>query len=184
MCNPLLALAVVQAGQQIGAQQSQLAQQKDIFNATEKSATNNAFETYNALARRQIEDSSSLQTSMNQNAERARAARSTAAVSAAEAGTGGASVEALLGEYTRAELNYQAGLIRKQRFVDIQYENEKRAARYGAQSAINAAVPTAAGPDYIGAALRIGGGYIDARESSSTVGPDGKRIYHGIGYGD
>jgi hypothetical protein len=184
VCDPVSLFAIsasiagVQAGATIYNQQQQADFQKDLFRVNKQAANENALAGYAALARRDTEEHIAATQAIQQNANRAAAARGTARVAAAESGVSGNSAEAVIDEFTRSELDYQQAVIRRKTFADAQLMEQKRAVRSGQQAAILSALPTITGPDYLGAALRLGEQVAGAYYQNTTYSPStGKRTF-------
>jgi hypothetical protein len=96
-------------------------------------------------------------------------AAATAKASANEIGVSGNSVDALIGDYHASEGRYLNSLDTQNQWNRTQAGVEKQGQAATAQRQIN----SVAAPDFIGAALRIGGGALDAY--NMTYGKDAKR---------
>lgn len=92
------------------------------------------------------------QKAQDQQIEMLKAA-ATAQASAGESGTAGNSVDALIGDYHAAEGRYMNSLSVQNQMNRQQAGMEKQAQQASAQNQVNAV----AKPDFLGAALRIGG---------------------------
>lgn len=144
--------------------------QKAQYEATKEAATANAISQYNALLTRQQQESAAAAQAIDQSAMRAAQAASTARVTAGETGTGGASMDALLNEYRRQELGFAQTTIRNQTWQNAQIQLNMEGIRANQQAQIAAAVPKPVQqPDYLGAALRIGAGALDAYGTYADV---------------
>ena len=185
MCEPVtiisLGLAAASTAAGLVTQQQAINQQKDIYKVNKGLADDNALSGYAALARRQIEENAAASTAINENSLRAEAARSTARVSAAEAGVGGAGLQGLLDEFRQQEAAYQQSVVRRKTFADIQIEEEKKGVRAGQQAQTLASLPGADRPDYLGAALRLGSSVTQLGIDTSTFDKStGKRAYFDV----
>jgi hypothetical protein len=108
------------------------------------------------------------QKAQDQQIEMLKAA-ATARASANEAGVSGNSVDALIGDYHAAEGRYMNSLDTQNQWNRAQADMQKQGQAVQAQNQIN----SVAAPDYLGAALRIGGGGIDAY--NKTYGRNGAK---------
>lgn len=169
-----LALTVVAAGvgvaQQAANTRAQERYQNAQFKATKEAATANAITQYNALQVRQQQETAAAAQAIDQSSMRAAQAAGTARVTAGETGTGGASMSALLNEYRRQELGFAQTTIRNQTWQNAQIQLNMEGIRANQQAQIAAAVPKPVEqPDYIGAALRIGAGAMDAAGTYADI---------------
>lgn len=150
------------------------------FKATKEAATANAITQYNALQVRQQQETAAAAQAIDQSSMRAAQAASTARVTAGETGTGGASMDALLNEYRRQELGFAQTTIRNQTWQNAQIQLNMEGIRANQQAQIAAAVPKPVEqPDYIGAALRIGAGALDAYGTYADITYKQTGVYPG-----
>lgn len=95
-----------------------------------------------------------------ENNLQAQKAMSTARVSAGEAGVSGLSVDALLSEIDGTRSRYNDSVSANLTDTVDEMNNQRTSAARNARSAVNQ-LKTPQAPDYIGAALRIGGAAVD-----------------------
>jgi len=91
----------------------------------------------NAIRARQLQEQQALARQRQQASQEVRSAKATALVQAGEAGISGLSVDALLADFTRQELNYQEAVLREQQNKDAYYNEQLRQNRM--QSSFNMA---------------------------------------------
>lgn len=149
------------------------AYQKRQYEQTRASATASAISQYNALLARQQQETAVASQAIDTNAARAAAAMATARTTAGQAGAAGQSVSALLGEYRMQELGFQQTNIRNMTWANAQIKLNMEGIRANQQAQIAAAAPKPVPmPDYLGAALRIGGSFMDATANyANWAGP-------------
>ena len=157
MCEPttLMALSIASSvagvyGQQQAANAQEAANQRQYQNIMEARAAN-----INQTNLMQQQERESAMQRQEENNLRARAAKSTAAVSAGESGISGLSVDALLADLgtqqNRFNTSVDTNFDRTTQAIAIQRDN----ASINAASQVNQ-LKTPQAPDYLGAALRIG----------------------------
>ena len=121
MCNPV-ALAIVgglQAGVQYAGQQKQAKQQQRYQAQAAEAERQRFIQEQSAMRMRQAQEQEAMNTELGDIALKSREALSRAGVSAGEAGVSGASVDALLDDYTRQEADYRVALTRQQELQNI-----------------------------------------------------------------
>lgn len=158
------AVGVVSQSQQASAQKRANEQQR--MNAVTAAQTN-----YEASNTQLTQEGKAASEKARQAQIQGQKDAATAATSAGEAGVAGLSVQALLNELSGNTLenttNIEANYLRQKDAAYYQRENITNST----QSTINT-LPTVTSPDYLGAALKIGTGYIDYRKNIDT--PAGK----------
>jgi hypothetical protein len=179
-----LAITTISAGVSVAQQQAnakaQAKYQNAQFKATKEAATANAITQYNALQTRQQQETAAAAQAIDMSSMRAAQAASTARVTAGETGTGGASIDALLNEYRRQELGFAQNTIRNQTWQNAQIQLNMEGIRANQQAQIAAATPRPVEqPDYIGAALRIGAGALDAMGTYGDITYKQTGVYPG-----
>jgi len=154
MCDPISMTVAMSSALSI----AQLAGQAQQYTANARNAAQ-AMRTQNTQTNTNIQqnEAANSQKAQDQQVEMLKAA-ATAAASAGESGTDGNSVDALIGDYHAAEGRYLNSLDVQNRWNRAQAENEKQGQSVSAQNQVN----SVAKPDYIGAALRIGGDSLNA----------------------
>lgn len=121
MCNPV-ALAVVgglQAGAQFAGQRQQARQQRRYQAQAAEAERQRFIQEQSAMRMRQAQEQEAMNRELGDIALKSREALSRAGVSAGEAGVSGASVEALLDDYTRQEADYRVALTRQQELQNV-----------------------------------------------------------------
>lgn len=120
MCTPLaipIATAVIGAassGLQYAGQRRQ-AQQQAAFQAQSAAAERQrALQEQSSIRLRQAQEQEATARELEQVSKKSREALARARVSAGEAGVAGASVQALMDDYTRQEAGYRAAILRQQ----------------------------------------------------------------------
>ena len=155
MCDPITALTVittvasVSAQQQAADAQSQTNQRQ--YENTMRARAANLNQTN--LMQQQEREAGSQQ--LEQNNMAARAARSTATVSAGESGISGLSVDALLSDLGTRQNRFNSSVVSNYDNSSMAIANQRENIDINAASQINS-LKTPAMPDYFGAALRIG----------------------------
>jgi hypothetical protein len=173
----LATIAATTAASVVAQQQAASAQQKadEINRANAKQAADNAFnlQTTQENIRLLQEGDEKSQKQFN-NALQAKKARSTASVAAGEVGVSGVSVDTLLADYSASEARYNDALQTNLENETIQSQFNMKGYDATRQSRINQfnQAKVYKQPDYFGAALRIGGGAVDAY--SRYILPDKK----------
>lgn len=178
MCNPaaMLAMTVASTALQIQQKQEQADNTNKLADAQEKIINKATVDSYAQLNRQGVEEA------QNASVEGARLNRemqsrvASARVSAAGAGFGGMSVDALLLDLsgkgleaaTTAETNYARGsAFRADQAIELQNRNVGDKSRLQRGSGVN-------GADMLGAGLRIGGAYAqykkDTKPNTGTAG--------------
>jgi hypothetical protein len=121
MCNPV-ALAVVgglQAGAQYAGQRKQAKQQQRYQGQAAEAERQRFIQEQSAMRMRQAQEEEAMNVELGDIALKSREALSRAGVSAGEAGVSGASVDALLNDYTRQEADYRVAVTRQQELQNI-----------------------------------------------------------------
>ena len=116
MCHPaaLAVISGVQAGMQFAAQRQQ-ARQQAAYQAQAAAAERQRFmQEQTSLRMRQAQEQEAVGRELEQVSRKSQEALARARVSAGEAGVAGASVQALMDDYTRQEAGYRSALLRQQ----------------------------------------------------------------------
>jgi hypothetical protein len=167
------------AAQFFGQQQMASAQadyQQKMYDQNKKIADQAATDQYQGLGTRTYQEREAAALDIMNASRAAREAMSTARVSAGEAGVAGSSTDALLQDFERRQFEYTYGRSRSQDFREASIEDQKKAIRSQRQGRVLAMLPKPIEkPSFLGAALRIGAGYMDAQRMFSTpvMNPDG-----------
>ena len=163
----------------IGQQQQASAMadyQQQMYDQNKKIADQAATDQYQGLGTRTYQEREAAALDIMNASRAAREAMSTARVSAGEAGVSGSSTDALLQDFERRQFEYTYGRSRSQDFREASIEDQKKAIRSQQQGRVLAMLPKPIEkPSFLGAALRIGAGYMDAQRMFSTpvMNPDG-----------
>ena len=168
MTQVMTAISVAQSiAGVIGQQQAASAQaeyQQQMFDQNKKIADQAAVDQYQGLGTRTYQEREAAALDIMNASRAAREALGTARVSAGEAGVSGSSTDALLQDFERRQFEYTYGRSRSQDFREAAFEDQKKAIRSQQQGRILSMLPKPQEkPDYFGAALRIGAGYMDAK---------------------
>ena len=162
MCNAtammVLNVAATVAG--VYGQQQQAKAQKDYNDQQAK----NTMEAYKANLEQtnlmQSQEHAAATQKVNENNRAAEAAKATALVSAGESGISGLSVDALLANLSGEQARYNESVNQNYQNASMAIDNQRTNAQVNAASQINS-LKTPQAPDYLGAALRIGGAIYD-----------------------
>lgn len=122
MCNPAAAMAVVQVAQQgfqYAGQRKQAKQQAAFQAQAAATERQRALQEQTSLRMRQAQEQEATARELEQVSRKSREALARARVSAGEAGVAGASVQALMDDYTRQEAGYRSALQRQQELSTI-----------------------------------------------------------------
>ena len=123
MCDPVSAtLAVVSVASSMSqyAGQRKQARQQQRYQAQAAEAERQRFiQEQSALRMRQAQEQEAMNRELGDISVKSREALSRARVSAGEAGVSGASVDALLDDYTRQEADYRVAITRQQELKDV-----------------------------------------------------------------
>ena len=121
MCHPavLAAVGVASAGAQYAGQRQQAKQQRRYQSQAAEAERQRFIQEQSALRMRQAQEQEAMNAELGDIALKSREALSRAGVSAGEAGVSGASVDALLDDYTRQEADYRVALTRQQELQNI-----------------------------------------------------------------
>ena len=111
------------------------------------------------LQNREDEENKRATKSLVSNTKAAEAARATAAVAAGESGVSGLSVDALLGDVTRQEIENQNTVLETQDFGQRQRQLDREGLAISTQSQINQ-LPLVEFPDFFEFAFDIGSNFI------------------------
>lgn len=163
----------------IGQQQQASAMadyQQQMHDQNTQIANQAATDQYQGLGTRTYQEREAAALDIMNASRAAREAMGTARVSAGEAGVSGSSTDALLQDFERRQFEYTYGRSRSQDFREASIEDQKKAIRSQQQGRVLAMLPKPIEkPSFLGAALRIGAGYMDAQRMFSTpvMNPDG-----------
>ena len=173
MCDPISVIAganlAVQAGSAIVNHRAQAQQSRAVSAAADKSA----IQQIGQVNLREVQEKTATAQSISQADRQARIADAEARVSAGEGGVSGASVDALLGDIQRKDLEYRTTANENLNMTLDQLEQEKLGIRAQAQN-IKAGTPfpssLATGLQIAGAGLNYGSLLIQRRTAANTPG--------------
>lgn len=173
MCEPVTLFAisaglsavsgVVNYGQQKDNAEAQQKWQEQLHKTNTEVATSNALTQYAALQRRELEERAAAAQGVEQVSREALQATGRARAGAAAGGVGGLSVDSLMSDFQRQELDYQTSVIRNQGFREQQFAAEAEGIKNQAYGQILSSSPQpVAKPDFFGTLLQIGGDTLGA----------------------
>ena len=180
MMQAMFALNAVQTAAQFIGQQQQASAMADyqqrMYQQNKEIADQAARDQYQGLGTRTYQEREAAALDIMNASRAAREAMATARVSSGEAGVSGASTDALLQDFERRQFEYTYGRQRSQDFREQAFEEQKKGIRSQQQGRVLSMLPKPVErPSFLGAALRIGAGYMDAkRQFSVPVWKDGK----------
>jgi hypothetical protein len=164
--------AAISAFQFLSASQAAKAQadwQQKMYDQNKKIADESAIGQYGGLHKRILEEREVVASDIQAATRAGMEAFSTARVSAGEAGVGGPAVTAIMQDFERRQLEYTYTKGRSQEFREVALGERMKAIRSGQQGRILSMLPKPVQePSFVGAALRIGQGYFDAKRQFSV----------------
>ena len=122
MCNPAAALAVVgglQAGVQFAGARKQAKAQAAYQAQAAAAEQQRALQEQSSIRMQQAQQQEATARELEQVSRKSREALARARVSAGEAGVAGASVQALMDDYSRQEAGYRAATLRQQELTGV-----------------------------------------------------------------
>lgn len=170
MCEPLsagtmfaisTAVAAAGAGLSYMGQQAQASAQADANAAQAESVRKATINQYDQLQLQQQQDRENAAQKLTETSRQAAQARATAITAAGEAGVAGLSVNALLDDITRQEMEFTDSVKHNQQRRDQQIRQEMVGVEASGQSRINS-LPTPQQPSFAEALLRTGSGAFDS----------------------
>ena len=182
MCEPISASTMMYATMATSAAttaasfygQQQQADAQDAFNrqrqqtGTSRALANYANQTRQARER-QIQEREAAANEINEVYREARKRVATAQAAGAEAGVAGGSLQALINDFHRQQLEFGTNVNRNLEFRENNIEDQLESVRLGAQANIeNLQFMPAARPSFLGAALRIGSAGLGAYNQYMT----------------
>ena len=154
--------------------QQQQADAQDSFNrqrqavGTQRALANYANQTRQARER-QLQEREAAANEINEVYREARKRVATAQAAGAEAGVAGGSLQALINDFHRQQLEFGTNVNRNLEFRENNIEDQLESVRLGAQANIeNLQFMPAARPSFLGAALRIGSAGLGAYNQYMT----------------
>ena len=115
-----LAMSGASAAAQYQGQVKQAEQQARYQDKAAKAERQRALQEQSSVRMRQAQEQEATNRELGDVASKARQAMSRATVSAGESGVAGASVDALIDDFTRQEAEYRMGVGRQQEMRDVQ----------------------------------------------------------------
>lgn len=153
--------------------------QQQQFELNQEIISQNTANTLSALNRRRVEEDARASQAIQQNAQAADAAVSTATVAASEGGAAGGSVAALLQDFRKKEMAFTQAVNRNKMFRDTQIASEQRqAVLTGYSNLVNAQPTPIPMPNIFVESLRIAANAGRDYYMMGGGGPDGS-IYGG-----
>tara|TARA_R100000808_G_scaffold1949_2_gene8186 strand:+ start:4872 stop:5486 length:615 start_codon:yes stop_codon:yes gene_type:complete len=180
MMQTMFAISALQSAVQFFGQQQQASAMADyqqrMYQQNKEIADQAAVDQYQGLGTRTYQEREAAALDIMNASRAAREAMSTARVSAGEAGVSGASADALLQDFERRQFEYTYGRSRSQDFREQAFEDQKKGIRSQQQGRVLSMLPKPVErPSFLGAALRIGAGYMDAKRMFSVPVWDGSK---------
>jgi len=165
MCYPMMiaaGVAMAMSAMQITEQTKQAKEynksQSETYKDTAEAANENARHQYYALALRQQQEAAKTSQAVQKQNREALAAQGTALAAAADSGTSGNSVDALIADYARSAGSAKDAALQNLEWTNMQLDEEKQGVYAQTKSVINQAKPQyAAVPGLLGSILKIGG---------------------------
>ena len=171
MCEPttiaMLAISVASAGAQLKGQIDQGKAQKQYQNSLDLETNRVANTQLSQLAIRRSQENEATATEKLRASREATLQASTARVATAESGVSGNSASQLLRDYTQQQGLYTAALDRQLTITSSSLKSQGDAVLTQAGYDKTAAARPIAGPDYFGAAAKIGAAGLNAYDAHS-----------------
>ena len=189
MCNPAAALAVVgglQAGVQFAGARQQAKAQAAYQAQAAAAEQQRALQEQSSIRMQQAQQQEATARELEQVSRKSREALARARVSAGEAGVAGASVTALMDDYTRQEARYRAATLRQQELTGVGTQLGLEQAGLASQQRLIGINQPINKPSVLGAVLQAGSqamsGYatgqgISSRMGSSSTGTTSSQSY-------
>ncbi len=173
MTQIMTAMTAAQTAAQFIGQQQQASAMADyqqrMYQQNKEIADQAAVDQYQGLGTRTYQEREAAALDIMNASRAAREAMATARVSSGEAGVSGASTDALLQDFERRQFEYTYGRQRSQDFREQAFEEQKKGIRSQQQGRVLSMLPKPVErPSFLGAALRIGAGYMDAKRQFSV----------------
>lgn len=167
MCNPMimmvgqLVIGAAQGMMEFMGQQQEFEAHEKYRKENAERANANAIQEYNANLQRTSQEADAVGAQKADLMKEARQARAKATVAAGESGVSGLSVDALLADFYGAEGVYKDRLSEQLDWTTQQLAYEQKGIRATAEDRANSIRP-ATPPNFMAAALRIGGSALNA----------------------
>ncbi len=171
------AVSYMQQSAQAEAQQAANNTQAEMNRRQVESANAAMFNDAAQIQLRQRQEQEADSQKLQQAQTEAVQARAKERVAAGEAGVAGISLERILGDFERREVEHKTSVLTNSRATQDQLNLELKGLEATANSRINSITPIkpVAQPSFLDAGMRIVGGGMEAFGRYSTVGTDGKR---------
>jgi len=186
MCNPAAALAVVgglQAGVQFAGARQQAKAQAAYQAQAAAAEQQRALQEQSSIRMQQAQQQEATARELEQVGRKSREALARARVSAGEAGVAGASVQALMDDYSRQEAGYRAATLRQQELTGVGTQLGLEQAGLASQQRLIGINQPINKPSVLGAVLQAGSqamsGYATGQGISSRMGGTGSGIPKG-----
>ena len=177
MCNPAAALAVVgglQAGVQFAGARQQAKAQAAYQAQAAAAEQQRALQEQSSIRMQQAQQQEATARELEQVSRKSREALARARVSAGEAGVAGASVQALMDDYSRQEAGYRAATLRQQELTGVGTQLGLEQAGLASQQRLIGINQPINKPSVLGAVLQAGSqamsGYAAGQGISSRMG--------------
>ena len=154
------AMSFIGQAQQASAQNAMMAQRQQLGTAR---AMENYQNQIKQARTRQLQEREAAANEINEVYRESRKRAASAQVAAGEAGILGGSLDAMINDFHRQHLEYGTNVRRNLEFTEANIEDQLESVRIGTQGRIEALqyMPVAK-PSFLGAALRIGSGALNA----------------------
>lgn len=173
MMQSMMALNAAMAAFQFVAQSQQAKAsaewQQKRYDQNKEIADQAAIDQYGGLQTRILEEREAASADIMAATRMGREAGSTARVSTGEAGVSGGVEQAIMQDFERRQLEYTYTKGRSQEKREVAIGDQMKSIRAGQQGRILSMLPEPVQkPSFVGAALRIGQGYFDAKRQFSV----------------
>ena len=155
MCDIVTAtvLGIAQAGMQVQGQKQQARAQARVQAQASKQENQRYLNQVSSMRMQQAQEQVAMAQRIQASTTKAREARSTARVSAGEAGVAGLSVDALINNLTRQEADYRFSETQNQQMTNASRDLQLRDAGLGSQMNLLRINKPIEQPNYLGALL-------------------------------
>tara|TARA_R100001463_G_scaffold127596_1_gene185763 strand:- start:622 stop:1176 length:555 start_codon:yes stop_codon:yes gene_type:complete len=157
MCSPLIASTVIGAAQtatSLIGQSQQARAQRDAQAAASRQERERYLAEVSAMRMQQQQEAVGESQRLQESSRQAMEARSTAAVSAGEAGVSGLSVNALLGDISRRQAEYEFSSLQQSRMTDVNRQLALNESGIGFSRNMLRINQPISQPDYLGTAVQ------------------------------
>lgn len=157
-----LAVSAISTGVGLYAQSRAASQQQDAQDRMSASEKQRALAEGSATRLKQQQEDQARAFDLQKIQKESQAAIATARTSAGEGGVSGGSVDALVADFSRQELDYRESSNRQKQFSDLNYDDLIKAQSTGSAFNLARINQPVSQPNFFGAALRIGSAGLDA----------------------